>query len=641
MKRLEEFRCHNCNMTFRSFGLLDKHQTRFCIGSEIGDPVKLRTSRVELRQPERAALRGVSPKRTQTPDLISLREQRNKLLRQKDRRKIDPQDSMAESLVINQLTDEFHKVRMSIEESLSRRHTERVNGKRLREMFEHHGQKLAEIRAQNARLEQQRKEIEQQLAELSGHGKSSVHLEDLLQELKEQEEKNEEILHQLSTQINGLQGAKEADVSSDVSSDKKTQHVTFDLISADGPFSSQIRSLRLVYMQSGGSDPEVLAQMHDLQAEAYTLEQAKARDEHKMRKRRTKTSHHAMDSDLVAVQHDNQRLEEEILRLQLVRERHRGEEAGSAFSLIQRHQNHQLASLQAEISNLKREVDRGRKRGSHSPPIFPEDPLTQTYPTLSLDSTLKHSLLDKHVPNPMDSLGPAPYDPGAGFVIFYDMVKGVDASFRAVYLVARLYSGGQEMGWPTPVPSVQCQPAGALASPLNRNSGNYCLLAVKQPVPRMQPSPALSLVLELQAAGGLDSSGQETNGFVPQGWTRLQLFDQHNQVQSGFWRVPVRCLPVRPSLSLGQLNSVPQLGNMEICLRLVNARDGGAQSLVKIDPNSTNHYKFPPMVISHSTMVLEGQAPQLPTLSSHPLLSSHLQTDQRGSEDDGDKDGRP
>lgn len=35
------------------------------------------------------------------------------------------------------------------------------------------------------------------------------------------------------------------------------------------------RALRLGYMQSGGSDPEVLAHMHDLQAEALTLEQAR------------------------------------------------------------------------------------------------------------------------------------------------------------------------------------------------------------------------------------------------------------------------------------------------------------------------------------------------------------------------------
>lgn len=72
----------------------------------------------------------------------------------------------------------------------------------------------------------------------------------------------------------------------------------------------------------------------------------------------------------------------------------------------------------------------------------------------------------------------------AGFVIFYDMVVGMDVTFRAIRLVAVLYSGGQEMGQLTPIPSVQCQPAGALAYPLSGNPGNYTLLAVKQAVPR-------------------------------------------------------------------------------------------------------------------------------------------------------------
>lgn len=45
------------------------------------------------------------------------------------------------------------------------------------------------------------------------------------------------------------------------------------------------RALRLAYMQSGGSDPEVLAHMHDLQAEALTLEQAKHKAEGKTKER--------------------------------------------------------------------------------------------------------------------------------------------------------------------------------------------------------------------------------------------------------------------------------------------------------------------------------------------------------------------
>jgi len=38
-------------------------------------------------------------------------------------------------------------------------------------------------------------------------------------------------------------------------------------------------------MQSGGSDPEVLAHMHDLQAEALTLEQARPKADGKTKGR--------------------------------------------------------------------------------------------------------------------------------------------------------------------------------------------------------------------------------------------------------------------------------------------------------------------------------------------------------------------
>ncbi|KAG9277298.1 coiled-coil domain-containing protein 17 [Astyanax mexicanus] len=607
MEHLGELTCCDCNMAFRSSGLLDKHKARFCIGSDcIGEPVRLRRRRVESSQPEKAALRELSPKRTQTPDLVSLREQRNKLLMQKDRRETDPQDSVAESMIINKLTDEFHKLRISIEENLPRRRTERVHKERHWEAREHYGQKLAQIRAHNTQLEQQKEEIERQLAELSGQG-HSAHLEDLMQELKEQEEKNEVILYQLSTQINDIHGMKYTDVSSDLVEEKRTQrgHNTFDLISVDGPLSSQIRSLRLAYMHSGGSDPEVLAHMHDLQAEAFTLEQARTRAEDKAGKGREKIPHPTVDSDIVAVQHENQKLEEEILRLQLIRERHREEEG---LYLTQSHQIHQVASLQEEISSLRRELKRSRDRGGgpYPPPSIPGNPLTQTYPPL--DYTVKHSVLGTHVPDPMNSLGPSPYDPGAGFVIFYDMVLGVDATFRAIHLVAGLYSRGQEMGRCTLMPPVQCQPAGTLAYPPSRNPENCALLAVKQPVPRLQPSPSLSVVLEVQTAGGLDLSGQEIYDFVPHGWTMLQLFDQYNQVHSGFWRLPFRCLPKRPSLSPAQLNSVPQMGNMEICLCVVNARDEGVQSLVKVDSNNTSHYRYPPINGDlKSLTVLEGQ----------------------------------
>ncbi|KAK3556638.1 hypothetical protein QTP70_010828 [Hemibagrus guttatus] len=420
-----------------------------------------------------------------------------------------------------------------------------ADGERLQEVCRHHEQKLAEIQAHTIELEQQRKEIERQMA-LVGHD-GTAHLREMLHELKEQEERNEEVLYRLSTQINALQGVKDINVTPDHLDDKGTQHITFDLISSvDGPLSSQIRSLHLAYIQSGGSDPEVLSHLHDLQAEAHTLEQSRPAAELRTRKnRRMKSSHPALDSTVMAVEQENQQLEEQILKLQIDRERHRGRaghivsnHTGSELSLIQRHHIHQLSSLQTEISNLKREVEKSRERKTHPPaPKY---------------SPQQHTLMDRHG---YDSLGPAPYDPVSGFVIFYDMVLGVDAMFRTIHLVARLFSGGQEIGQPTPMPPVHCQPAGALGYPPRRHAGNYALLAVQQPVQRVQPSPSLYLVVEVQVVGGFGLCDQDMRG-----WSKLQLFDDHNQVQSGFWKLPVRSLPVSPCLNLGQLNYVPQKG---------------------------------------------------------------------------------
>ena len=41
---------------------------------------------------------------------------------------------------------------------------------------------------------------------------------------------------------------------------------------------------------------------------------------------------------------------------------------------------------------------------------------------------------------------------------------------------------------------------------------------------------------------------------------------------------------------------VSQVGSMELCVRVVNARDGGVQTLAKIDPSNSSQYKYPSMV---------------------------------------------
>ncbi|XP_069377686.1 coiled-coil domain-containing protein 17 [Paralichthys olivaceus] len=521
--------CGACNMVFRSTRLLEKHTAMFCIGGEVESG-------------------GVDATQTRTPDLTQTKGQRRNPItwssaeaELKSGTEDKPAIAQTDAAALRNLTDKFHRLMMSIEENLpnwsrsstdtepSRRHlghAERL--KEMREMATFHERQVALIRSHNQQLEQQRDELAHQVSVLSEQSRSS-HLETLLTELREQEGRDEETLQHLHALY-----VRPAD-QPDPAEEKKMHPDNYKLItSADGSLSAQIKALRQTYMQSGGSDPTIVAQMIDLQAEAQSLEKnhaAAAAASDRDRRRKVRPRLPGPSWELLAVEQENQRLEEEILRMQLDRER-------------------------------------------------------------------KHDYQGRHTMDPLDFLGPAPYDPAAGLVVFFDLALGVDASQKALRLLAALYSEGVEVGPPTPLPPVQCLPG--LSSPLTHSltPGNVALLSVKLPVPRIQPSASLCLVVEVQAARDLDVYQQEVFRLSPSGWTRLELFDQYNQLCSGHWRMPVRRLPIKPSLSIAQLNSIPQVGNTELCVRLANRRDQDMQTLEKPDPASTRHYRYQPVASS-------------------------------------------
>ncbi|XP_045905933.1 coiled-coil domain-containing protein 17 [Micropterus dolomieu] len=594
-----ELICGDCNMVFRSSGLLEKHKALFCIGSEV------------QRHSSELLTRGkpgcVGPKQTRTPDLGQLRGQRRNINRWRSvdtkpksgRAEDIPATSQIETAALQSLTDEFHNLRMSVEEHLTKRTTDNeASGRQLghserleemREMATLHEHQLALIHAHNKQLEQQRDELAHQVSVLSEQS-NITHLESLLMELREQEERNKETLQQLAEHLRALH-VREVSVPADQPDprrNEKIHHDSYELITcADGPLSTQIKALRQAYIHSGRSDPAILARMIDLQVEAQSLE----KNQSAAASKKVKPPQWCPNWELLAVEQENQRLEEEILRIQLARGQHHNCEAAARTELeLIQGENLQIASLQTEVERSK-EAPRPRRQ---PPPLRPK---THTNaPLSSLQARSSSSPLGRCISNSLDSLGPAPYDPAAGFVVFYDLVLGVDASQQVLRLVAALYSEGQEVGPQTQLPPVQCLSGLSLPYTHSFTPRNYALLSVKQPVPRIQPSPSLSLVVEVQAARDVDVYSQEVFKLAPFGWTQMELFDQYNQLCSGHWRVPVRSLPIRPSLNLAQLNSVAQVGNMELCVRLVNGRDGDVQTLAKPDPTSTGHYKYPTVV---------------------------------------------
>uniref|UniRef100_A0A8C5QHA4 Uncharacterized protein n=1 Tax=Leptobrachium leishanense TaxID=445787 RepID=A0A8C5QHA4_9ANUR len=242
----------------------------------------------------------------------------------------------------------------------------------------------------------------------------------------------------------------------------------------------------------------------------------------------------------------------------------------------------------------------------------------------------------RHLMDPLDALGPAPYDPVAGFVIFYDFLLGLDPTHQTVRLLSGLYSNGHRMGQTTSLPDVPCDmwhPAPHLE---NVPRGNTAMLAAKQPIPRVRPASSIALVVELQASGGFNPYGQEVQHVSSCGWSKLDLFDQHNQVLSGRWKLPVRALPLRPGLSTGQLNTVPQValwchmpvcvniiqkwrkvqivtfdcvlqvGKAELYIRVVNARDAELQSLAEINLRNASFYQYPPLISGGAAAITEN-----------------------------------
>uniref|UniRef100_A0ABM5G7L3 Coiled-coil domain-containing protein 17 isoform X1 n=2 Tax=Pogona vitticeps TaxID=103695 RepID=A0ABM5G7L3_9SAUR len=651
------FHCPNCEMSFRSRRLLEKHMDKFCIGQET-------TTVTGAKHQNRQAMhKRKEPKKAETPDSLYHEQQAPKPKRHQPRhfeeeeyrqqtahlRSLDYAGSVSDSQALKKLTEEFQKLRKSLENTHStfrNFQTEKDNRyqslhqweywQRQQQMAEAHERQLAVIQARSQHLEQQKDEIHKRLSDLKQGNSSTTHIEQLLVELNAQEEKNQLALDTLREQVDLLQVVAESrskpepptKVKTESAADKVEEKATFKSMLfpiAVGPLSSEIQAVYLAYVQSGGSDHNILRQMYELQVEAVALEKTKGRPEHKARKKKhegnSSTYPWGMDAELLSVQLENQRLEDEILKLRVLKDRRRNEVGSldAELAKLQRVHMAEMAQLHAEIDKLRHDTERMKtqwpRRGIPpllpppvAPPLPPPPPHHLPDPTFlanSMDSRrLSATATSHYFLDPSDTLGPAPYDPASGFVIFYDLLLGLDPTFYQVGLVSGLYRNEQVLGKPTPLPVVSSDMGLSSQYVMGEQRGCCAILAAKQPVPRALPSTSIAVVTELQASGGFDAYGLEIKNLVPRGWAKITVFDHLHQVMSGRWKVPIRVLPVKPGLTGEQLNSVPQAGKAELYLRLVNARDADMQSLAEIHPAQASLYKYPPTLQASSSTVL-------------------------------------
>ncbi|XP_039615668.1 coiled-coil domain-containing protein 17-like [Polypterus senegalus] len=623
--------CPQCNMTFKSSLLLEKHREKFCIGGDIG--------KVREAQTPQDLLEKVKDYKKRRQEL---REQRDR----QERELLKDIDDEKRPRTPETVEDSEPPSRQR--GSSSRAKWNKGHDTHVRHLAQTHGKHIVDIMTENKELERQRKEIDEKLKELASQSKNFLQVEKMLKELKDQEQKNEFLLESMRQQMQILQmeamRTKNLSMHSDsplYSSKKKSklpefQPHTYIPFYGGGLLSSEISALRLSYLQNGGNDQIILAQIQDLLNEALQLEQQAKQPHthhHKDKHRRgpQESLRRSLTRDLITLEVENQRLESELVKLQL-KKRKDPKYSKTSYSrrtghlpvYLPENGDHKMRVLKRDIDLLKQELEIQRLRRHIKTSVTqapPEQTAPSPLPPLE-DVRTQTPNLTKQIWESKDGLGPAPYDPIAGFVIFYDFLQGLDSFYRVCRLVVGLCSGAQEMGSPVFLPPVYCEPS-SLPSYLSENKRlNVATLAAKQAVPRIRPSPLISLVMELQASGGYDPYGQEVNRLVSRGWVKLDIFDLHNRVISGKWKVPIRILPVNPALTTGEMNGVPQLGNAELHLRIVNARDADLQSSAPISEYNASLYKYPPLAAARTGFV--SNIPVQPQLSSYYFPSTQM-----------------
>ncbi|XP_023580015.1 LOW QUALITY PROTEIN: coiled-coil domain-containing protein 17 [Octodon degus] len=556
--------CRSCDMVFRSWALLASHTQHFCIGR---------------LTPEMTL--GTKPS-SESADIVAVSQEFQ-----------GHSDQEASRPALKRLREEVQCLRLALQEMQPwvvegpSSKAAGSPGKRLQELCATHARRMAQNEARGRALEQRRAELNlhlQGVARPSGGIPRLLGLERELRGLQAEANWTRGALEVLGTRVQELKAQIGIQ-----SSSQPDSGLCWPVLQASARnLVAEIGALHEAYVRGGGQDPGVLSKIWQLQAEASALELQRTRN------RREKAS--ATSSQLLILETENQHLEAAILALQM--QRGLGLDPwGTAGA--------QLLQKGADAPILPPPVV----------PLLPPPPGSTNFQSFrsflkkpQLTGTMTRNLgLDASVLPASDVLGPAPYDSGAGLVIFYDFLQGLEASWIWVQLITALTRDGQDTGGATAMPPALCLPPPLTPGP----TGNCAILASRQPVPRLPPSPLVSLVCELQAWQGLP--GVRTP--QPKAWVSLALFDQDQRVLSGHWRLLLRPLPQDSSLSLGH-SGIPQAGQAELFLRLVNARDADVQMLAEINPAFAHQYQYPPLVSTSSS--LKATTPKVGCTDSLP-----------------------
>ncbi|KAH9523457.1 hypothetical protein Btru_040057 [Bulinus truncatus] len=173
------------------------------------------------------------------------------------------------------------------------------------QLAESHGRNMEQLQNRNRDLERQREEIRRRLEELGRRPiKDDDSMNALLQELKDQEARNQKMLEELRRLM-----ATQYNYPIPVEAKKQQQYIY--PIYYGNSLVAEIIAVRQAYLQNGGNDPSILQQLAQMQAEAQAIDDS-------LRNRpppKQKDKHHP-DHTLLTLELENERLQRQLLLLQ-------------------------------------------------------------------------------------------------------------------------------------------------------------------------------------------------------------------------------------------------------------------------------------------------------------------------------------
>ncbi|XP_048587115.1 uncharacterized protein LOC5517188 isoform X2 [Nematostella vectensis] len=340
---------------------------------------------------------------------------------------------------------------------------------------------------------------------------------------------------------------------------------------------TELNALRASYLHAGGNDPVLLSQIQRLEMEAQQVRATQ----------RPAAMDPVLQQQIMAYHLANQRLEQE---LQMIRSERQGQTTHSKspdlspeFRQLKAEHLEKMTALRHESELLKQmtEIER-MKRELQQMRDDKADTEKQNYETPFMMTT---SGMEKN-------LLPSPYDPSAGFSVFWDFILGLSSTHTKCRLAVGIYNGTDLISDVKVLPTTSVTQLTTQQHP-SVPAGGVAVLGATHPFPKCAPLPTLSVVVELQANNTTDP--EDSGKLFSRGWAKMNLFDASDRLISGRWKIPFRVPPIKTYLNTYELNRIPQAGASELFIRLVNARDIRAEEALTPEPVQQYLYKFPPM----------------------------------------------